>query len=169
MGATINCCLNEDGKQEKVYEGQGDAIGHEMNGGRTAATSELVTGPEGVSQMVDVLPPPAEEKVRPAPISPPAGEVPPSSSKLKRVLLRRAPGDLLGMDLQHGGDHLIVTTIHPGKQVDRHNRSHGPEQQIHVGDTILGVNDVKGSDQAMVDTCKENLEVTLLLQPAGSQ
>mmetsp|Transcript_7824 Transcript_7824/g.17185 ORF Transcript_7824/g.17185 Transcript_7824/m.17185 type:complete len:171 (-) Transcript_7824:184-696(-) len=167
MGATV-CCLQEDRRAERVTEGQDNAIGNELSS--ASGQMPVDAGVEAVTQQADLFPPlptaadRAEEKSK---LETELQATSASGIQVRRILLRRNPGDLLGMDLQHGGDHLIVTSIHPGRPVDRHNRSHGPDQQIRVNDLIVGVNDISGNDQAMVDTCKEHLEVTLITQPAA--
>lgn len=70
------------------------------------------------------------------------------------VTIMRKPGEKLGMDVKHKKDMLIVHQIKSDGAVSRANHENlmktPPQGVLTVGDIIVRVNDVTGSDTDMV-------------------
>mmetsp|Transcript_19723 Transcript_19723/g.35725 ORF Transcript_19723/g.35725 Transcript_19723/m.35725 type:complete len:189 (-) Transcript_19723:145-711(-) len=70
------------------------------------------------------------------------------------ICAQRGSDGSIGLDLRHAGTHLTVVAIHPHRRADVESWTSSTGQTIIVGDKIIAVNDVAGSDATMVETCR---------------
>mmetsp|Transcript_58567 Transcript_58567/g.136835 ORF Transcript_58567/g.136835 Transcript_58567/m.136835 type:complete len:179 (+) Transcript_58567:65-601(+) len=101
----------------------------------------------------------------------PNSDVPPAPAQCITVtIVKASKEEKLGLDLTHCKHYLLIGRIYPNLAAARHNMEADGEK-LFVGDKIIEVNGIRGSDEDMVAACKEESVVMLkvIRRPAPSK
>lgn len=81
-----------------------------------------------------------------------------------RIAIEKTPHATLGLDVDYAeSDTLLVTNINPGI-IDEYNRFGNPDLVVKSGDRIIEVNGHRGDAKKLVEECKRNQPLNIVLQ-----
>eukprot|EP00931_Biecheleriopsis_adriatica_P033527 TRINITY_DN1945_c0_g1_i1.p1 TRINITY_DN1945_c0_g1~~TRINITY_DN1945_c0_g1_i1.p1 ORF type:complete len:186 (-),score=49.14 TRINITY_DN1945_c0_g1_i1:71-550(-) len=115
----------------------------------------------------EVAPPSAaagKEASTPAPAPAPAPQSADSVYTFK-VALDKASGGRLGIDVDHKDNMtLLIEQINEGLVMDWNNSCKDPKDKVVVGDRIIEVNGVSKDVPLLVDECKKNVVLNMVVK-----
>lgn len=151
MGSSNSCCASKEGDKFDKTE-----AAKTVTGGDDHNTAEVVVG---TAEQCPTSPTvnPVYTKEAPA--------APTKSSNEFYITVDKTQGTRLGVDVDHQDGHTLLIDAITGGLVEKWNQEN-PTQAVKQGDRIVEVNGIRGDVLQLVDECKKNKVLEMVVRRA---
>mmetsp|Transcript_74589 Transcript_74589/g.210972 ORF Transcript_74589/g.210972 Transcript_74589/m.210972 type:complete len:152 (-) Transcript_74589:56-511(-) len=85
-----------------------------------------------------------------------------------KVLLRGAPGSVLGIDINHGDKRtMVIESVNFAEGLVNSWNEQNPDQMVKAGDTVVMVNAISGDASRMVRECRSARVLDMVVRRGG--
>lgn len=146
MGSANSCCASKDSDKFDATD-----------------AAKIATGAEDHNTAEVVVSEPAPPSPTVNPVYTKETAAPPKSSNEFKITVDKTQGTRLGVDVDHqDGQTLLIDAI-TGGLVEKWN-TENPGQAVKQGDRIVEVNGIRGDVLQLVDECKKNKVLEMMVR-----